>query len=266
MHGYLRNFAIFGALLILAGCSTVAPGRGWGADATARPGWERVREAAVTAMKDPWVWVPLAGAAVFQVDNLDRQTSDWARENTPVFGSTADAEQWSNDLRTACGVMTVATLLATPSGDEPSEWFANKAKGAAVELAAVGMTSLTTVVLKQTTGRMRPNGANDESFPSGHASAAAVNGRLAQINLDSIDMGRSTRLVADIGIDLTVVGTAWARVEAGAHYPSDVLVGIAIGNFFAQFMTDAFLNDRSRESVKVTPTDGGAVLGWTVRF
>lgn len=252
--------------MLQGGCATLPSGRGWGEDATIRPGWDRVRAAAVTTVRDPWVWAPLAGAAAFQFASLDRRTSDWARENTPVFGSTSGAEQWSDDLKLASGVMMAVTLLATPSGDEPGEWTANKARGLAVELAAIGATGLATGLLKDAAGRERPNAADDESFPSGHASTAAVNGRLAQINLASIDMSRGARTAAHAGIDLAMFGTAWARVEAGAHYPSDVLVGIAIGNFFARFTTEAFLGTDSRASLAVAPTDGGARIDWTVRF
>ena len=35
--------------------------------------------------------------------------------------------------------------------------------------------------------------------------------------------------------------TAWARVEAGAHFPTDVLAGAALGNFTALLIHDAFL-------------------------
>ena len=31
----------------------------------------------------------------------------------------------------------------------------------------------------------------------------------------------------------------WGRVEAGAHYPSDVLVGFALGHFIGVFVNDA---------------------------
>jgi hypothetical protein len=208
----------------------------------------------------------VAGALAFQVDGFDRRTSDWAREHMPVFGSTANAERWSDDLRAACGIVMAGTLLATPSGDTASEWIVNKAKGGAVEAGAIGVTSLATSVLKQSTGRTRPNGVDDESFVSGHTSSAAVSGRLAKINLDSTSMSEGARLAADVGIDLTVAGTAWARVEAGAHYPSDVLAAMALGNFFARFTTVAFLSGGQRESVSFSPTDGGALLSWNLRF
>jgi len=33
---------------------------------------------------------------------------------------------------------------------------------------------------------------------------------------------------SEIGAGAITVGTAWAHVEAGAHHPSDVLVGVAL--------------------------------------
>jgi membrane-associated phospholipid phosphatase len=266
VRGILHTLPALGLALLCSGCATLPSGRGWGADSTARPGWPHVRRAAVEAATDPWVWAPLAGAAVLQIDDLDRRASDWARDNTPVFGSQENAERWSDDLRATCAVLEVGTFLATPSGNAPREWIVNKAKGAAVEVSAIAATGLTTGLLKQSAGRTRPNGTDDESFPSGHASGASVNCRLARINLDSIELGRGARLAADIGIHASVIGTAWARVEAGMHYPSDVLAGIALGNFFARFMTEAFLDARSREFIAVTPGDGGVLLSWGVRF
>ncbi|HKS54813.1 MAG TPA: phosphatase PAP2 family protein [Steroidobacteraceae bacterium] len=201
-----------------------------------------------------------------QVDDLDRRTSDWAREHTPIFGSQQSAQDWSDNLRAASVGVSVVTLLATPSGDEPGEWLFNKAKGGAVEVAAIGATTAATVALKGTTDRERPNGADRESLPSGHASAAAVHGELAKRNLDLIDMAPAARSAADVGIDLLVAGTAWARVEAGWHYPSDTLVGMALGTFLGSFTTRAFLPQTQNSSITLAGTDGGAVLEWQVRF
>lgn len=258
--------SVLAAALACSACSTLASGQGWGATATARPGWERVREAAVEAAKDPWVWVPVAGALAFQINSFDRRTSDWAREHTPVFGSAENAVHWSDDLRAACGLMMIGTLIATPGGHDSGEWLLNKLKGGIVELAAVGATSVTTGMLKDTAGRTRPNGADDESFPSGHSSSAAVSCRLAKINLDSINIKSSARLATDIGIGTVVFGTAWARVEAGEHFPSDVLAGIALGNFLGRFVTGAFLDPDAHQSVSLELVEGGARLHWNSRF
>lgn len=266
MSRIAASVSVLSVVLICSGCSTLASGHGWGAKATARPGWERVRQAAVEAAKDPWVWVPVAGALVFEIDSFDRRTSDWAREHTPVFGSTKNAVRWSDDLRAACGFMMIGTLIATPSGNDSGEWLLNKLKGGIVELAAVGATSITTGMLKDAAGRTRPNGADDESFPSGHSSSAAVSCRLAKINLDSIAIGSGARLATDVGIDAMQFGTAWARVEAGEHFPSDVLVGIALGNFLGRFVTAAFLDPGSQQSVSLALVEGGVTLSWNARF
>jgi membrane-associated phospholipid phosphatase len=61
-----------------------------------------------------------------------------------------------------------------------------------------------------------------ESFPSGHA--AAVFGTAAALLVTDWPVGIITTLFA-----LSVV---WARMELYRHYPSDVLVGSAIGIYF----------------------------------
>jgi hypothetical protein len=213
------------------------------------------------------VWAPLIGAAAFQIDDFDRRTSDWAREHTPVFGSQRHAEQWSDDLRDASAAAHYLTILATPSGDAPSEWIVNKAKGALVDAAAVAATGFTTNAIKDIADRERPNGDDSASFPSGHTSSAAVHTRLASRNLQSIEMSEGWRRGADVGLTALTLGTSWARIEAGWHYPSDTLVGMALGNFFASLVNDAFLAGPERGgTIAVMPADEGVVLSWSWSF
>jgi membrane-associated phospholipid phosphatase len=252
----------------VGGCTTLRNGRGWGEDATIAPGWERVGTAAATAAMDPWVWAPLVGAAVFQIDDWDRRTSDWAREHKPVFGSEHNAEQWSDDLRTASALAHYVTVAATPSGPDTGDWVVSKIKGVLVSVAAVSSTVLVTNSLKTTLDRERPNGDDSASLPSGHTSSSAVHTRLASRNLEVIDMSESWRNVADAGLIALTVGTSWARIEAGWHYPSDTLVGMAIGNFLAAFFNDAFLglDEPGTHSLAVQAEPGGATLQWRWRF
>jgi membrane-associated phospholipid phosphatase len=226
-----------------------------------------VRASAVNAAGDPWVWAPLAGAAVLQIDDLDRRTADWAREHTPIFGSQRNAENWSDDLRTASVVAHYATILATPGGDDFGDWLANKARGTLVDMAAVSSTVALTRSLKTNVGRTRPNGADDESFPSGHTSTSAVHTRLASRNLRSIDMPAGARRTLDIGLYALTIGTSWSRIEAGWHFPADTLVGMALGNFMASFVNDAFLGlDPAAASISVAATPDGAILQWRTRW
>ena len=253
--------------ITLSGCSSLPTGRGWGEDATLSPGWERVRTSAVTAARDPWVWGPLLGAAAFQIDGWDRRTSDWAREHTPIFGSQNSAEDWSDDLRSASTVAQRITLLVTPSGDDAGDWFVAKAKGVAVQFAAISAASAVTGQVKVSTRRERPNGAGNRSFPSGHASKSAVHTRLATENLQSINMQSGARRALGVGFTALTLGTSWARVEAGVHYPSDTLVGMALGNYIAAFVNDAFLGlEAPNVGVAFAPTPEGVALQWSWVF
>lgn len=259
--------AIILCALLLSACGTLPNGKGWGEEATLTPGWERVRESAANAAKDPWTWGPLIGAAAFQVDDFDRRTADWAREHTPVFGSQSSAEQWSDDLRSASSFAHYATILATPSGDAPGEWLVNKLKGTLVGVAAVSATGQITNLMKEEFDRERPNGLTGESFPSGHTSSSAVHTQLASRNLQSIQMSDATRGALDVGLHALTIGTSWARIEAGWHYPADTLFSMALGNFIASFVNDAFMGlSPSQPALAVQVVDDGAVLRLQLRF
>jgi membrane-associated phospholipid phosphatase len=266
----LRRFCFWIVPLIgLAGCATLPDGRIWGKDVTFSPGWERVRASAAQAVRDPWVWAPLAGAAGLQINGWDRKISGWAMRKTPVFGSLDNAKNWSDNLRDTAAMAEWSTVLLTPSGEDARSWFSNKLKGYAVDFAAESAAGLGTHVLKSTTGRTRPSRTNDRSFPSGHTSQAATNDRLAARNLEFIDMNPVARRTLVVGLDAVTVATAWARVEAGAHYPSDTLFSIALGNFSANFFKNAFMgpDDSRRQDISVTPTDGGGLmLNFSTRF
>ena len=229
------------ALLALAGCATLPNGRNWGADATVQPGWQRVGRAALEAVEAPGFWLPLAGAAVLQIDNWDHRVSSWARRETPIFGSPQNATEWSDRLRSASAYAYFATVALTPGGEDPGPWLLDKARGLAVGAAAIVVTNEESALLKDASGRERPNGQDDQSMPSSHASRSAVLTELGRRNMQWVDVSDTTRTVIDAGLTGLTLGTAWARVEAGFHYPSDVLVGMAIGNFNGAFFDGAFM-------------------------
>ncbi|MCU0758097.1 MAG: phosphatase PAP2 family protein [Steroidobacteraceae bacterium] len=253
----------------LGGCATTSGGPHWGAGATAAPGWSRLRDAAVNAATDPRVWVPLAGAAALQVGDADREISDWAREHAPVFGSARSAEDWSDRLRIASAVAYAGTVLATAGSEDPGEWLADKTRGVLGGVGALALTSGAVLALKSTTGRERPNGEDDESFPSGNTATTAVLNQLSLRNLQSIEVGGGARRALALGLDGLTVATAWSRVEAGAHYPSDTLVSMAISHFIGMTVNDAFVAPRFGERLALgfTPMRGqGAVLTWSYTF
>jgi membrane-associated phospholipid phosphatase len=139
--------------------------------------------------------------------------------------------------------------LATPSGDTPGARALAKLKGGAVELGAIAATEILTGGLKDGSNRERPDGSDNESFPSGHTSLAFAFATLANRNLESLDFLEGVRTPLQIGNAVLASGVGWARVEARKHHPSDVLFGAALGHFVTAFLHDAFLNlpDDSRD-------------------
>jgi membrane-associated phospholipid phosphatase len=258
----LLRLASLCALLALAGCATLPNGRNWGEDATVQPGWQRVGRAALAAVEAPGFWLPLAGAAVLQIDNWDHRISSWARRETPIFGSQQNATEWSNRLRSASAYAYFATVALTPGGEEPGPWLLDKARGLAVDAAAIVVTDEESALLKQASARQRPNGQDDQSMPSSHASRSAVLTELGRRNMQWVAVSEEVRAGVDAGLTALTLGTGWARVEAGFHYPSDVLVGMAIGDFNGAFFDDAFMGlpQPARVALSVEPVHAGAQL------
>ncbi len=266
MKTLLRIWLIMLAVLLI-GCGTLSNGRRWGQDATLLPGSKRVGRAAVRAISSSGIWLPLSGAAALQIDHMDERVSDWASTHTPLFASQEGAEEITDRIRDAAGIVLCASVLATPSGDAPAEWVAAKAKGAAVDFAAVALTRRTVDLLKERANRRRPNGADARSFPSGNASSTAVRSTLAYRNLACTGLSTPGRAAVGMGLTGLSLLSGWGRVEAGAHYPSDVLVGLGLGHFIALFVQDAFLGLQNEPCrVEAARLDGGVQFGVTWEF
>jgi len=214
------------------------------------PSGARWKQAASRALKDRGTWIPLAGAAVVSVDDWDREISDWAVDTTPVFGSSENARQASDTLWIATQLSMAGTALAVPNGDGP---WQRKPERLVIEELAVLLAAGTTSAIKSLVDRERPDGSNDRSFPSGHASQSFTMARMACLNVDDLPaMSRVWRVSLKTTFTTIAATTAWSRVEGGKHYPSDVLVGAALGNFVAVFVHEAFLPADSKTSFNAT--------------
>lgn len=257
---------VLAAIASLTGCGTLNSGRGWGERAIYPVAWKRIPVAAKNALLDPVTWAPLVGAGVIAVGDYDEKISNWAVENTPLFGSTDTAKDYSDIGRTILVAEGFGTGLLTPSGDEPAEWAFNKAKGLAVGGAAWGLTSLSTEALKSAGGRVRPDESGDDSIPSGHSSSAFFGAALANRNLDYIEMNRHARTGLKVANVALATSVAWARVEGEKHFPTDVLAGAALGNFTTRFIYDAFIGTEPDEKfsfyLEPSPTGAKLFLSW----
>ncbi len=225
------------------GCGTLPHGRGWGQDATLTPGWDRVGRAAWNAAASPATWGPVAGAIAIQAGSADRNLAVWAMEHTPVYGSKNNAAHASDFLSGIISAAYVGSGLATPSGDQVDDWALAKAKGFAVGYSAIAINSQVIGLLKNETARTRPDGSDRQSFPSNHATKAGVFATLASRNLETMPLSEATLVASQIGLITLSTGVAWARMEEGRHYPSDVLAGVAMGHFIGAFINDAFLGN-----------------------
>jgi len=215
----------------------------WGEHATLLPSWQRLGRAATKVARDPNTWAPAVGAVVFGVMDWDKSVSDWAQRHHPVFGSKSAALRASSDMRDGAKYGAIITALFTPNGADRTTTVAGKLKGMGLQWGAYSATESVTTALKRGVARRRPNESNNRSFPSGHSSGAFAAGTLGRRNVAVSGFSSTTSRVLDIGFISLGVGTAWARVEGGVHYPSDVLAGAALGHFIAAVVNDAFIGD-----------------------
>lgn len=227
----LLNMTILLALLLVSGCAAVPGQPPWGSRVDFRHGWDQLGRSSLAALKDPLTWGPAAGALAFSIGDLDREASDWARTERPLFDGDADSA--SDFLLGGVSALYLGSALLTDSG-HGDQWQGNKLRGLGLGLVANLTTTGLVYGLKKTTRRLRPDASDRESFPSGHSGLAATNATLFSTNLEALPLASPARTMLR-GTGYTLAwGTAWARIEAGRHYPSDVLAGLALGNLVAR--------------------------------
>ena len=214
--------------------------------------------AAQTAVSDPQTWVPVVAAGLLVAADVDK---DWSRdlaEDQPLFGK--DAENTSDKFRDAATIAYVVTALGAPSQD-----VGDKARGLAVGVSTMIMDGVLTQGLKDLTGRERPDGSNDESFPSGHVSKASSRSNMAIRNLAYMDLEPWLHQTAAWTFRSIGVGAALSRVETDKHHLCDVLVGYAVGHFISTFMYEAFMADATDgASLSFVPVPEGGALKLTL--
>ncbi len=253
------------SFIIASGCSTTGQPV-LGEKLSFTPGWDGLKHSAKQAALDPNVWGTLLGGLLLQVNDLDRKFSDELRESTPLFGSNNNAEQASDDFKSLTELGYITTALVAPGPDTPSEWVALKARLLGVEWLAIKTARSFTSAVKTISQRDRPNNQNDRSFPSGHATSASIQANMAKLNIDYLPIDPFPKQALGLTFDSFAALTAWARVEAGMHYPSDVLAGWAIGHFFSH-LANGFINPE-QQALQLTSniTNRSGEIRLAIRF
>jgi len=253
-----------------SGEPAVRAGRSWGRDVRWLPGSARWSRAFGNALRDPMVYVLAAGGALFAIDHWDRKVSRWAVRHHPIFGSTRRAKDAGNIMQDVARGEAVLTLALTASGEPfSSEWWGHKGRGFAAEFGAWATPLGATLALKKSVDRRRPDRSDDESFPSGHATEAFSLMTLSNRNLEATGLLPSLRTAVQVGNVALAAGVAWSRVEGRKHFPSDVLVGAALGRFLTAVVHDAYLlPDEDAERLRIDASAGrrGGYLGLTFRY
>jgi len=251
----------------MTSCTTTSKHHWLGEDATISPSADRINTSAINAALDPRVWVPVAAAVLVAVTNTDVKIQNWAAENTPIFGSRNNAKDYSDNLLRTSTLIYFGSLIIAPSGDRVPTWLLNKAKGLAVGASAVYTTQFFTETIKSLSDRERPDKSNNKSFPSGHSSQAGVTNMLSSRNIEYLNFHPTVESIIDVALTTLTFTIGWARIEGNKHYPTDVLIGAALGKFFGAFINDAFLG-RYSNNIIVTPqiSPSSTSLNFYIRF
>lgn len=113
---------------------------------------------------------------------------------------------------------TLVLLAVSPAGRR--HWWL---WASVLPLGALGEGALKTLV-----GRTRPEGAA-MGFPSGHVTAAAAFAVMMIYLAMRARLGRPGRQVVLLAAVALIGLVSFARIALGAHWPSDVLGGLALG-------------------------------------
>ena len=213
--------------------------------ATSMFGWNGIREAAVNTAVSPMRLVRAAGALAFQAGRADQKVSNWASNTTPVYSSQKNAGRVSDILLQSSGGASDASDLTVPT----------TAMGTALVAEAVSGISLRQFdgIVKKEAGRTRHNGMGNLTFSPSLSAGTALDSTPIYRNSEYLNLSSAASPVSQISFVGMTAATTQARVETMPHYPTDVLVGAAIGHFFGVFITDAFLAGPVTPTSIITP-------------
>lgn len=165
---------------------------------------------------------------------------------SPVLADNTKRWDTASDLM-AVGLPALAAGLTLQGSDT---------EGMRQLALSLGSTVAAVQVLKSTVHARRPDGSDNESFPSGHtavafSAATFIDRRYGQTH--------SAWVPALYGVAAL---TGVARVQADKHYWGDVLAGAAIGYGASRLWSEPVQGGR----LSVLPAPGGLAVGWARGF
>lgn len=200
---------------------------------------------ATHSFKDPLVYGPIIAAVGVSLADLDGEFSDYASDKKPLFGSIQSAKNYSDAV-----TFTVLPLYAGLT-----QYFSLQENGGGSAyqyfsfLTPAIATYLLNDMIKNRTGRLRPDNSNLESFPSSHTAIASAFSGVVNSNLSRIGSVQKKASWLPIVNEVVVMSVALARLEAKKHHLTDTLVGYAIGKYFANILHGFWQPKMKKEEV-----------------
>lgn len=220
------------------------------------PTSSRFKNALRETLYDPSLWLGAVSAAAIVASGEERSISRWAYETNPVFGSVQRAENFSYYLRNASMGSTALIYLLRNLPRE--EWsIEDPLINAGAIATSTALTTGTAFSLKHTTRRLRPDSSDSHSFLSGHTSIASVCNTLSSKMIAGMSFPKTHRVFYLSGLSFMTAATAWARLEAGKHFPTDLIAGAILGTFVGNVVYGTLMGpyqpEKSRIDIHFTP-------------
>jgi|GEM_PF-727592 len=231
-----RNLFLSVLVLMQVSCAHISNQ----ANIDSRISWHSIKKAAHESSTSKHTWIPLIDAAVFSIDDWDEKAVGWVSDSNPLFGNIKGGQRTSDQLSDLSKLnLLLALTMASAQADESlSEGFSRLTLTA----LAIDANARITNSIKSSRNRLRPDGSDNLSFPSGHSSGASSKSAIARYHIRQIDnLTTQQREFWQISNTTIAMLTGWARIEGEKHYPSDVFAGYALGNFVGSFFSQAFI-------------------------
>ena len=137
-----------------------------------------------------------------------------------------------SDARKAGDILQMALPIAAIS----STYYMDDSDGFKSFLKSYTITAASTYLLKITTHKLRPDGSDYLSFPSGHTSSAFAGASFVHFRYG---------FKYSIPLYLLASFTGYSRVESNKHYTEDVITGAGLAILSSWYFTSPYSKEYS---------------------